>query len=103
MFSAACAAIVAHGYGSLSHMALLDGHGSPEGGAAAPSPKIPNQSQSTSEVERLSTLIAEQNSQLAALRETDEQFRGAFEQAAVGMIMADADGRLDRKSTRLNS
>ncbi|HEX4793570.1 MAG TPA: diguanylate cyclase [Humisphaera sp.] len=77
-------------------MALLDGHGSPEGGAAAPSPTIPNQSQSTSEIERLSTLIAEQNSQLAALRESDEQFRGAFEQAAVGMIMADAAGRFTK-------
>src|SRR4051812_39136487 len=96
MFWAACAAKAAHVYGSRSHMALLDGHCSPEGGAAAPSPAIPGKTPSASDLQRVSSVIAQQELQLAALRESDEQFRGAFEQAGVGMIMADEAGRFTK-------
>src|SRR6266700_2449002 len=96
MFSATCAAKAAHVYRSLSHMALLDGHSSPEGGAAASSPAVPDPSHPASQIQRLSALITEQESRLAASQESDGRFRGAFEQAAVGMIMANDAGRFTK-------
>ena len=45
--------------------------------------------------------IADRNRAEAALRESEERFRGTFENAAVGVAHGDADGRLLRVNERL--
>lgn len=53
------------------------------------------------EFEAKQALLAERTAALAALRETEERFRGAFECAAIGMALVGLDGRWIRVNASL--